>query len=67
MRTHLRHGIDRKFSEVIADRFEVVFRRKALSQQPPDECVDDGFALLRRHIGLDGEGTMRAINQIFFD
>lgn len=64
---HLRHRIDRKFGQMIADGFEVVFRRKALGQQPGNERVDDRLALLRRHIGPDREGAMLAVDDIVVD
>ena len=62
MRTHLRYSIDRKLGEVVSGRFELVVRREALGHQPRDERVDDRVALFRRHIGLDGEGAMLAVD-----
>jgi hypothetical protein len=67
MRTHLRYRIDRKFGELLAHGFEVVFRRETFGQQLADERVDDRIALLCRHVGLNGEGAMLTVDHIVVD
>jgi hypothetical protein len=64
---HLCHRIDCKFGQMVADRFEVVVRRKALGKQGGDKRVDERVALLRRHIGLDRDGLMPPVNDIIAD